>query len=63
MHKTNTQIQRTRAVVTRREEGKRVKGANSVGTDGNQTFGVSMPCFVQKQIFNTAQETYNVINQ
>ena len=50
-------------MVTRREEGKRVKGANSVGTDGNQTFGVSMPCFVQKQIFNTAQETYNVINQ
>lgn len=61
------QIQRRRVVVTRRGRavggGEMVKGSTAPGQTETKLLEVSMPCFVQKQTFNTAQETYNVINQ
>ena len=40
-----------------------VKGSTAPGQTETRLLEVRMPCFVQKQTFNTAQETYNVINQ
>ena len=43
--------------------GEMVKGSTAPGQTETRLLEVRMPCFVQKQTFNTAQETYNVINQ